>query len=65
MANDFTAKMHRAVDAWNTDNADLLDEAYAADILYHMPHFPIWWNGSPKTVHCHVSCGLSRFSCQH
>jgi hypothetical protein len=40
MSDDFSAKMRRAVDAWNTDNANLLDEAYAADILYHMPPFP-------------------------
>jgi len=40
MSDDFGAKMRLAVDAWNTDNANLLDEVYAADILYHMPPFP-------------------------
>jgi len=40
MSEDFSAKIRRAVGAWTTDNADLLDEAYASDIIYHMPPFP-------------------------
>ena len=40
MSEGFNAKIHRAVGAWTTGNLDLLDEAYAADIVYHMPPFP-------------------------
>jgi predicted ester cyclase len=40
MSEEFNAKIRRAVEAWTTDNPDRLDEAFATDIVYHMPPFP-------------------------
>jgi predicted ester cyclase len=40
MSEEFNAKIRRAVEAWTTDNPERLDEAFATDIVYHMPPFP-------------------------
>jgi steroid delta-isomerase-like uncharacterized protein len=40
LSEELKAKHHRWVEAWNTSNLDMLDEVFAADIVYHMPPFP-------------------------
>ena len=40
MSEDVKARVRRAVNAWMTDNPDVLDEAFATDVVYHMPPFP-------------------------
>jgi predicted ester cyclase len=40
MLEDFKAKIEQSFEAWNTGNVDLLDEVFAANVVYHTPPFP-------------------------
>lgn len=40
MSDEYSAKIHQWIKAWNTGNLDLLDEVFAGNVVYHVPPFP-------------------------
>ena len=40
MSEELKAKILRWTEAWNTGNLDMLDEVFAANLVYHVPPFP-------------------------
>jgi hypothetical protein len=40
MSTIATAAFHRAIEAWNTGDVKLVEEAFAPDSVYHVPPFP-------------------------